>query len=158
MTIDHVDQRTVRSALELANRAPSVHHSQPWRWCPGPNSVHLYADLRRWLPATDAEGRDLIVSCGAELHHLRVALGVAGFSTSVRRTPNPGQPDHLAAVELRAGRPSDTNADFELAKQWFFAVRVPPMPAPRRPGSSHRVHRRASRFTHSGPLPDRRRS
>ena len=72
-----VDRRTVRAAIELASRAPSVHNSQPWRWMVGPHSVHLYADLRRWLPATDADGRDLVVSCGAALHHLRVALAAA---------------------------------------------------------------------------------
>jgi Mg2+-importing ATPase len=46
----------------------------------------------------------------------------------------------------------------ELAKRRFFAVRVPLAPPPRRRGGSHRVHRRASRFTHPGPLPGRRRS
>jgi nitroreductase len=29
--IDRIDRRTVRSAVELAARAPSVHNSQPWR-------------------------------------------------------------------------------------------------------------------------------
>jgi Mg2+-importing ATPase len=45
----------------------------------------------------------------------------------------------------------------ELAKRWFFAVRAPLAPRARWRGSSHRVHRRASRFTHPGPLHDRRR-
>ncbi|MCU1662064.1 MAG: nitroreductase [Pseudonocardia sp.] len=90
-----------------------MHNSQPLRWVLGPTSVHLYADLRRWLPATDAEGRDLIVSCAAALHHLRVALAAAGFSTTVHRMPNPEQPDHLAAVELRSGPTAD--ADLALA-------------------------------------------
>ncbi|PRC46068.1 NAD(P)H nitroreductase, partial [Mycobacterium sp. ITM-2017-0098] len=26
------DTDTLRSALSLANRAPSVHNSQPWQW------------------------------------------------------------------------------------------------------------------------------
>jgi hypothetical protein len=55
MIIDHIDQRTVRSALEPAVHAPSVHNSQPWRFVLGPWSVHLYADLTRWLPATDEQ-------------------------------------------------------------------------------------------------------
>ena len=54
MIIDDVDHRTVISALELAVRAPSVHNNQPWRFVLGPRSVHLYTDLTRWLPATDA--------------------------------------------------------------------------------------------------------
>ena len=65
----HIDRLTVRSALMLAAAAPSVHNSQPWRWVVGPRSVHLYADLSRRLPATDPQGRDMIVSCGAALHH-----------------------------------------------------------------------------------------
>jgi nitroreductase len=40
-----VDERTLRAAIELASRAPSVHNTQPWRWVVGPHSVHLYADL-----------------------------------------------------------------------------------------------------------------
>jgi nitroreductase len=109
MIVDHVDHRTVRSALELAIRAPSVHNSQPWRFVQGRTSVHLYADLQRWLPATDADGRDLVVSCGIVLHHLRVALAAAGLGASVRRTPNPDRPDHLAAIELRVAPPGEAD-------------------------------------------------
>jgi nitroreductase len=108
-----VDQATVRTAIALACRAPSVHNTQPWRWRFGRNSVHLYADMRRWLPATDAEGRDLVVSCGAVLHHARVALAASGLRTTLHRQPNPDQPDHLAALTLTAGSPAD--ADLALA-------------------------------------------
>jgi nitroreductase len=111
MTIDYVDRRAVRTALALAARAPSVHNSQPWRWVVGARSVHLYADLRRWLPATDVQGRDMIVSCGAALHHLRVALATSGLASSVHRIPNPDEPEHLAALEVRR-RPA---GDAELA-------------------------------------------
>ena len=70
-----VDRRTVRGALALAAAAPSVRNSQPWRWEVGRDAVHLHADLARWLPAADPMGRDLVMSCGAALHHARVALG-----------------------------------------------------------------------------------
>jgi nitroreductase len=108
-----VDRRTVRSAVELASHAPSVHNSQPWHWTLGRHLVHLSADLRRWLPATDADGRDLIVSCGAALHHLRVALVAVGIQAVVHRLPNPGEPDRLATVELNPG--TTTDADLGLA-------------------------------------------
>jgi nitroreductase len=115
MTINgrHVDQRTVRSALALAAAAPSVHNSQPWRWVIGPHTVHLHADLDRWLPDTDADGRDMIVSCGAALHHARVALSAAGLASSVHRMPNRDEPDHLATVALHP-RPAD-DTDLTLA-------------------------------------------
>jgi nitroreductase len=113
MLIDKIDHRTVRSAIELASHAPSVHNSQPWHWTLGRRVVHLNADLKRWLPATDADGRDLGVSCGAALHHLRVALAAADLHTTVHRTPNPAEPDRLATLELKPGR--TTAADLELA-------------------------------------------
>ncbi|HXV93556.1 MAG TPA: NAD(P)H nitroreductase [Pseudonocardia sp.] len=113
MIVDDVERGTVRSAVELACRAPSVHNSQPWLWRTGEQSLHLYADRSRWLPATDADRRDLVLSCGAALHHLRVALAAAGVRATVHRVPNPDDPDHLAAVGLH-GEPV-AEADLGLA-------------------------------------------
>ena len=109
-----LDRTTARAAIALANRAPSVHNSQPWRWRIEPASIHLFAAPSRALPATDPEGRDLRLSCGAALHHLRVALLAAGLATTVHRLPNPALPDHLAAVEVRSGVPSPD--DLALAR------------------------------------------
>jgi nitroreductase len=100
------DEHTVFGAIALANRAPSVHNTQPWRWLLGDESIHLMADQARRLPATDPDGRDLLLSCGAALHHLRVALGALGWRAIVHRLPNPSDPDHLAAVELAPKTPS----------------------------------------------------
>ena len=108
-----LDRNTLRGAVELAARAPSIHNSQPWRWHIGEHSISLYADLHRWLPATDADGRDLVLSCGAVLHHLRIALAAYGIGATVHRLPNPDEPDHLAALELRPGHASD--ADLRMA-------------------------------------------
>jgi hypothetical protein len=91
-----VDNGTVQAALELAGRAPSVHNTQPWRWQLGDAAVHLYADTERWLPATDPDGRDLLVSCGAWLHHLRMALAASDIGVTVDRLPDPDDPDLLA--------------------------------------------------------------
>ncbi|MFL6121355.1 Acg family FMN-binding oxidoreductase [Actinophytocola sp.] len=107
MTTPGPDQDTLRTAIALATCAPSVHNTQPWRWSIGPGSLHLYADRDRLLAATDPDGRDLIVSCGAALHHLRVALAALGWRTVVRRVPDPTEPDHLAAVEFHEHVPSD---------------------------------------------------
>jgi hypothetical protein len=100
------DTHTVHGAIALANRAPSVHNTQPWHWLLGDESIHLMADRTRQLPATDPDGRDLLLSCGAALHHLRVALGALGWRAIVHRLPNPGDPDHLAAVEFAPKTPS----------------------------------------------------
>jgi nitroreductase len=101
----HLDRATVRAAIAMANRAPSVHNSQPWQWRLGTGTVHLFADLARRLPATDPDDRDLRISCGAALHHLRVALLASGWGTTVHRLPDPAHPVHLAAVEVSPREP-----------------------------------------------------
>jgi len=127
MIIDRVDHETVRGAVALATRAPSIHNSQPWRWQITEQTVHLYTDLSRWLPATDNDGRDLLVSCGAALHHLRIALAAAGVRTSVQRLPDTAAEEHLAAVEMHPG--VNTDADLTLAS------RIPQRRTDRRPFS-----------------------
>src|SRR5262245_12773979 len=98
MTVTAPDRATVLSAIALANRAPSVHNTQPWRWVVGDTSVHLLADRTRHLPATDPDGRDLLLSCGAALHHLRVAYTALGWQAVVHPLPTEQDPDHLATI------------------------------------------------------------
>ncbi|MEV0702792.1 hypothetical protein AB0I53_33405 [Saccharopolyspora sp. NPDC050389] len=93
-------QETVRSALALACRAPSVHNSQPWRWKVAEHSVHLYLDSSRLLPVLDPTGREMVISCGAALNHARIAFAAEGWKLRVHRLPNPAQPDHLASIEF----------------------------------------------------------
>ena len=92
------DAATLRRAIELAVRAPSVHNSQPWRWRVHPRGVDLFADPDRHLPAIDPDGRDLLLSCGAALHHLVVALAGLGCAARVDRFPDPEDSTHLARV------------------------------------------------------------
>ncbi|WP_308212028.1 MULTISPECIES: Acg family FMN-binding oxidoreductase [Nocardia] len=106
MSNAHPDPDTLRAALTMAVRAPSVHNSQPWLWRVGERTVQLYADPSRHLPRTDPDYRDLIVSCGAALHHLRIAARALGWETVVHRLPNPADTDHLAAVEFRSSTPT----------------------------------------------------
>lgn len=103
------DKDTLLSAIALANRAPSVHNTQPWRWLLGDNSIHLVTDPARYLPATDPGGRDMLLSCGAALHHLRLALATLGWRATVHHLPNPGEPTHLATIEPDRTTPSEEN-------------------------------------------------
>ncbi|WP_433716524.1 Acg family FMN-binding oxidoreductase [Nocardia sp. CA-084685] len=109
------DDHTVRAALALAVRAPSVHNTQPWRWRIGDRSVHLYLDPTRALPSTRPDQRDLVLSCGAALHHLRVAFAALGWSAVVRRLPNPAQPNHLASIEPVRHRPTPNEIELSAA-------------------------------------------
>ncbi|GAB3017367.1 Acg family FMN-binding oxidoreductase [Mycobacterium bourgelatii] len=96
-----VDAEVLKAAVQLACRAPSLHNSQPWRWVADDASLHLYLDHNRILYSTDKLGREALISCGAVLDHLRVAMAAAGWTSDVRRFPDPADPDHLASFEFR---------------------------------------------------------
>jgi nitroreductase len=103
------DQVTLHRALESAVRAPSVYNTQPWRWRASTSAgVDLFADPDRHLIVIDSDGRDLLLSCGAALHHLVVALAGLGWSTHVDRFPDPENIHHLAHVKpVIAAPPAD---------------------------------------------------
>ncbi|MGH4007145.1 MAG: Acg family FMN-binding oxidoreductase [Pseudonocardiaceae bacterium] len=90
-------------AVMGALRAPSVHNTQPWLWRIGPGVVELHADWTRHLPATDPDRRDVLLSCGAALHHLRVSLAARDVAVHVDRLPNPEALGHLATVVIQPG-------------------------------------------------------
>jgi nitroreductase len=102
--VNCVDIGVLRNAVLLACRAPSVHNSQPWRWCadsdPEKGAAHLFVDRNRTVPATDHSGRQAILSCGAVLDHFRVAVTAANWRTRTTRFPNPNKPEHLATVDF----------------------------------------------------------
>ena len=52
------------------------------------------------MPALDASGRELIMSCGAALQHLRLAMRAFGYANIVSTLPDRAQPDLLARVRL----------------------------------------------------------
>jgi nitroreductase len=113
MTAYFPDAETIRSALSLAVRAPSVHNSQPWQWRVGEHSLHLYADADLQLPHTDPDARDLMLSCGVTLNHCVVALAALGWQSKIHRLPNPDDRQHLASIELY--RYPASEADITLA-------------------------------------------
>ena len=94
----HIDSEVIENAVQMACRAPSLHNSQPWLWVAEAGVLHLFADTDHIGYATDSSGREVILSCGAVLDHLRVAMAAAGFDTHTHRLPN----DHLASLEFTA--------------------------------------------------------
>ena len=77
-----VDTEVISDAVELACRAPSLHNSQPWRFIVDGvdgQAVHLFLDPDRAPRHTDTTGREALISCGAVLDHLRVAMAAAGW-------------------------------------------------------------------------------
>ncbi|MEE6176236.1 Acg family FMN-binding oxidoreductase [Mycobacterium sp. 050134] len=94
------DAEVIRDAVTLACHAPSLHNSQPWRWIAEGPTLQLRADRFRLVYATDRAGRELTLSCGAVLDHLRVAMAAAGWDSVTDRLPDPKDPDHLASVRF----------------------------------------------------------
>src|SRR6516162_4969325 len=90
--------------IATAARAPSVHNTQPWRFRVGEFAIELYADTRRKLRA-DPIGREMLISCGAALYGLRLAVRSLGYLPVVELLPNPARPRLLARVMLGAAEP-----------------------------------------------------
>jgi hypothetical protein len=101
----------LHAVITQALRAPSVHNTQPWRWRVRPGAVELYADWNRHLPWTDPDRRDLVLSCGAALHHLRVALAARDSAVQVHRLPDPEDGAYLATVTVQPGRGDPEQAE-----------------------------------------------
>jgi nitroreductase len=95
------DHPTIRAAVRLGCRAPSVHNTQPWRWVFDGARLHLFGDTARQLTAADPHGRQAVISCGAVLHHVRTAFAGAGWRTDTLRFPDPAQTDLLATIAFR---------------------------------------------------------
>ncbi len=100
LTAQVPNAEVIRDAVTLACRAPSLHNSQPWRWVADGTRLHLWADPRLAMHATDHSGRELMLSCGAVLDHLRVAMAAAGWENITERFPSQGRPDHLATLRF----------------------------------------------------------
>jgi nitroreductase len=86
--------------LQYAVLAPSGHNTQPWLFKIENESVELYADRTRSLPVVDPQDRALIISCGAALFNLRVAMWHFGYTDITKVFPDQGNPDFLARVQF----------------------------------------------------------
>jgi hypothetical protein len=97
---------------EAAQKAPSVFNNQPWRF-----RYRLRDDrIELWLPAMRenvdrARAREYVISCGAALFNLRLAIRVAGHDLVLWLLPVPSAADFkhpqdrlLARVEIVTGR------------------------------------------------------
>lgn len=97
----------LRFCLNFATLAPSGHNSQPWLFRVLNDVVELYADRNHALRVVDPHDRELTISCGAALHHLRTAVRFFGHAEHTTLLPDPHQPDWLATVKMGDARPHD---------------------------------------------------
>lgn len=125
----------IKFCVNYAVLAPSSHNSQPWKFKVGSDFVELWADRSRALPVADPHDRELTISCGAALHHLRLALRRYYMLDAVTLCPDASQHDLLARVSVgesdHAGSPEDEALlraipERRTTRKGFEADRRPP--------------------------------
>lgn len=120
------DVNSMRMAVDLACRAPSVHNSQPWQWTYSAGHLDLYAEPGRLLAAADPSGRQLAISCGAALHHLKTALTAMRWSAEIEQLPAGPHSGHLARVSFaRNAHPQSHDFDLLAAIRHRYSDRRP---------------------------------
>lgn len=88
----------LRSCLQAAVAAPSVHNSQPWRFRVVGHTVDVFADFSRRLSAVDPAGRELYISVGAAVFNLRISMLALGRVPVLQLLPAPDRPDLAARI------------------------------------------------------------
>jgi len=94
------------------SRAPSVHNSQPWALEAHVDSADLYERFQVRLPRHDPTGRDRVISCGAALTNLELAVRALGWDAEVSLFPDSARPDLVARVRA-SGRSEATAGEVD---------------------------------------------
>jgi hypothetical protein len=88
----------LRFVLRYAVLAPSTYNHQPWQFDVDDTHLDVYLDESRGLAVVDPDDREAVVSCGAAVLNIRLALAYFGYWTAVRLLPDPAEPALLARV------------------------------------------------------------
>jgi hypothetical protein len=115
MTAEQIARYVVAEAVW----APSVHNTQPWRFTLDGERISLHADRERRLTVADPDGRELMISCGAALFTVRLALRSLGYLPQTHVLPEPGQPTLVAQVTWREDAAMD-----EFERRLFGCIRA----------------------------------
>lgn len=105
-----MDADDLRTVIECAELAPSVHNTQPWTWRVSGSTLEVRADRDRSLAVLDPRGRELTISCGAAIEFAYAAVRGLGWECSVDQLPDPADPDLLATLQIgsrRAAEPAE---------------------------------------------------
>ena len=88
---------------EAIEKAPSIFNTRPWSFRPLPPD-HIELRLPALRDMDKALARESVISCGAALYNLRLAIRVAGHDLEVWPMPKPHDKELLASVEIVIGR------------------------------------------------------
>ena len=119
----------LRTVVELATKAPSVHNTQPWRFAARMAAgedvvgVDVFADRERSLEVIDPETRDLHLSCGAAIEFARIGLRSLGRACAVHLLPDAADPDHLAWIEIGGTEPAGDEERLRAAVPTRYTAR-----------------------------------
>lgn len=139
---------SVYRLLEPVQRALSVHNTQPWYFrIVADDRIDICARFgdgaefpmngKGQLPVSPALRRELMISCGAALYNLRLAVRVTGHDLAVWLLPGGSGPMVLASVEIVTGRtkrPTATEQELYEAiprrhtNRWPYDNRRPVLP------------------------------
>jgi nitroreductase len=87
------------ACLHAAAAAPSIHNTQPWLFRLRRGGLDVLADYDRLLPVADPNGRELVISVGAAVLNLRLAVLHAGRAP-VLQPVSAREPDLVARLTL----------------------------------------------------------
>ena len=91
-------QEKMKFFVKYAILSPSGHNTQPWLFKLNEDSIEVIADRTRALPVIDPDDIELIISVGAALENLLVAMRYFGYEPKVDYFPDEGDNDLLARV------------------------------------------------------------
>ncbi|MEM8836500.1 MAG: hypothetical protein AAGE89_00280 [Pseudomonadota bacterium] len=112
----------LKTIVEEASLAPSVHNIQPVRWVFDDDRLILMRDRSVRLPHGDPTDRDVMISAGACLEGAAIAASRQGFSTrfeAEKTVSESGAYQHLGALHFSPGGEVDALAAFvESRRSW----------------------------------------
>jgi len=107
----------VRSLFQAVAQAPSVHNTQAWVMVLQERGVQLYELWDVTLPQHDPAGRDRLLSCGAALTNLNLAMRNLGCATDIWLFPDSARADLVATVTAVRRQPPTAEE-----RDWYDAI------------------------------------
>lgn len=149
-TTEPLSAESLADCVLSATAAPSLHNSQPWRFRIVDGAVDVFADRTRQLDVLDPAGRELLVSVGAAVFTLRLAVRRQGHIPRLTLFPDPADADLVARVASGPAAPVSPAVEAladaiarRHTNRWPFAPSVVPADA---------VERLADAARHEGAI------